>query len=291
MTLLAHVVAALVEQLGRARSVAGLGLLGVGLGGACAAVGLAGGFEVPPEGDLWETAIFDGAVGVFVLTQAALLPEAGFGESGRRRWAAALGVSTLYAYAIETVQAFRGLDPRFSAVAGPADRLLGGLFFLDALLLMALFLILAWPFFRRSGDPLRLAVRYAAVACAISFGVGIWMSTLGSGRFVGGAGNLLPIHAAGFHGLQALPLVALLFLWGNAAGPARLWIHVAGVAWLGLCAALLWQAVSGRAPLELSGATAVAWLSFGVWLSVAAHAVGTWRRGRVRAVPARRSAA
>ena len=42
----------------------------------------------------------------------------------------------VYAYSIETVQAFRGLDPRFSNVAGPVDQALGGVFFLSAVGIM-----------------------------------------------------------------------------------------------------------------------------------------------------------
>lgn len=75
----------LLAQLGKEPRVAWLGLLGVGLGVLCALIGLARGFDIPPEGNLWETAIFNGALGVFLLTQATLAPEAGFTERGQRR--------------------------------------------------------------------------------------------------------------------------------------------------------------------------------------------------------------
>ena len=253
-----------------------VGLLGVALGVLCALIGLARGFDVPPEGNLWETAIFKGALGVFLLTQATLAPEAGFTERGQRRWGTALISTTLFAYGMETVQAVRGLDPRFSAVAGPIDQSLGGVFFADAVFIAVLFAVLAWRFLRAEATPLRLAVRYASAVCLVSFGVGIGM-TIAQGRMVGVEGNLLPIHAAGFHGLQAIPLIALLLVWsGVGDGVAKRWVHFAGIAWSGFCIAILWQAVTGGSPLEVSPATVTTLVFFGGWALAALVAVRAW---------------
>ncbi len=253
-----------------------LGLLGVALGVLCALIGLVRGFDVPPEGNLWETATFNGAVGVFLLTQAALVPEVGFTDRGQRRWGTALIVATLYAYGIETVQAFRGLDPRLSTVAGAPDRILGGVFLADAIFIMILFVVLAWRFLRAETTPLRLAVRYASAAALVSFGVGIWMSIF-QGRTVGVEGNLLAVHAAGFHGLQAIPLIALFLVWsGVEEGDTNRWIHFAGIAWSGFCIAILWQAVAGRSPLEVSPATVATLVFFGGWALAALVAVRAW---------------
>ena len=266
----------LLAQLGKEPRVAWVGLFGVTLGAVCALFGLARGFAVPPEGNLWETAIFNGSVGVFLLTQALLAPEAGFTERGQRRWGTALVIATLYAYGIETVQAFRGLDPRLSAVAGVPDQILGGVFFLDAVGIMALFLVLAWRFFRVEITAFRLDVRYAAVACLMSFGIGIWMSIF-EGRMVGVEGNLLPIHAAGFHGLQAIPLVALLLVWGGAPDNiTKRWVHVAGIAWWGFCGAILWQAAVGWGPSEGSPAMMATWVFFSGWALAALVALRAW---------------
>ncbi len=269
---------ALLAQLGKEPRVAWVGLLGVTLGAGCSLYGLGRGFIVPPEGNLWETAIFNGSVGVFLLTQALLAPGAGFTERGQRRWGTAVVIATLYAYGIETVQAFRGLDPRVSAVAGVPDQILGGVFFLDAVGIMALFLVLAWRFFRVEITAFRLAVRYAAVACLMSFGIGIWMSIF-EGRMVGVEGNLLPIHAAGFHGLQAIPLVALLLVWGGAPDDiTKRWVHVAGIAWWGFCGAILWQAAVGWGPSEGSPAMMAASVFFGGWALAALVALRAWSR-------------
>lgn len=272
------------SQLRKEPRVAALGFLGVGLGVLCAGWGVARGFSVVPEGNLWETATFNGAVGIFLLTLAVLAPEAGFSERGQRRWAWALVPLTLYSYGIETVQAFRGLDPRFSSVAGPTDQLLGLAFFLAALAIMGLFVVFAWRFFVASPTPLRVAVRYASVAALVSFGVGIWMSVI-NGRAVGAEGNLLLIHAAGFHGLQAVPLVAyLLERAGVPRGEAAPWIHGAGIAWTGLCLAVLWQAASGRGPMEVTPGLVWASIFLAGWVVTVLAALRALRRPRT--VPA-----
>jgi len=268
---------AFVAQIQKEPRVKWLGLLGVGLGGVCAGFGLLRGFEVPPEGNLWETATFNGAVGIFLLTLAALAPEAGFTEKVQRRWAWTLVPLTVYSYGIETIQAFRGLDPRFSAVAGPVDQSLGGVFLLAALAIMIVFLVLAAKFFLSDSTPLRLAVRYASVAALLSFGVGIGMSVL-NGRMIAAEGNLLLIHAAGFHGLQAVPLVALFLRWSGASTDrARRGVHVAGLAWTGLCVAVLWQAVSGRAPMAMTPTLLLALAFFFVWAVSAVVSFQAWR--------------
>jgi hypothetical protein len=63
-------------------------------------------------------------------------------ESGRRGCPSAV-VLSLYAYALETIQRSRGLDPRFSEAGAPIDAILSGVFLLDALGLIAMFVVLA----------------------------------------------------------------------------------------------------------------------------------------------------
>src|SRR5690606_9843638 len=101
------------------------------------------------------------------------------------------------------------------------------------------------------------AVRYGVAAIAFSFGVGIVMSVTAT-RFVGG-GSLMPVHAAGFHGLQAVPLVALLAGWAALAPHTQMRLtHAAGIGWLLICAGVLLQAIGGHAPLALSAPLLVA---------------------------------
>jgi hypothetical protein len=264
-----------------------LGILGLGLAamlGGVAAVN--GSWLLGAEGRLLEAAKFDGAVGIYILTLALVLPLAPFSARKRRRWVAWAVALLVFSYGVETIQALRGLDPRFSAIAGPIDQAIGGIFFLAALGVLVLFLVLMTSFFRSDVIPdhpgLRLALRYATVGSLVAFGSGIAMSVL-SGRVVGGSGDLMTIHAVGFHGLQAVPLVALIL--GTtllAQAEIRRFVHLAGIGWLTICVGLVLQAVTGQPTLEPTPALAVAIAGGLVWLVALVHAV----RARSAAAPA-----
>ncbi|MGH7556999.1 MAG: hypothetical protein ACREMD_04340 [Gemmatimonadota bacterium] len=277
MTRLKFLVRGLAARLARSSDLTTLGLLGLLLGGLCTAAALVRGAAIPPEGNLLETASFDGAVGVFILTLAVLAPGVSWTPRGRRVWGGFLIVLTLYSYGIETLQAFRGLDPRFSEVAGPLDQAAGGTFFLTALGIMVCFIVLAVKYYRAEPGPVTVAVRYGAAASLVAFGVGIWMSLVTEGRHVPEAGNLLFLHAVGFHGLQAVPLVALLLSWADAPeAAAQRRVHLAGMAWLAACAAIALQSGSGRGITEPSPATAAAALLLSVFGVTALLALVAW---------------
>jgi hypothetical protein len=256
------------------------GLLGLAFGAACAIMAAARGRAIPPEGDLLDTATFNGAVGVFILTLSALAPGVRWQRNRGRTWARLLAFFTIYGYGVETVQAFRGLDPRFSRLAGPADQLAGLIFFLFALSIMVCSGILALKYFRAEASPMNLAVRYGALASAVGFLVGIWMSVVTQGRLVPEAGNLLVAHAAGFHGIQVIPVVAFLLQWSAMSRAAvRALVHLAGAAWVGACFALAWQSLSGHAAFELTPGSFAAAVCFAVFgLTAAAAATGAWLR-------------
>jgi hypothetical protein len=286
---LAFIADALRAQLVQFRAVAWLGLAGIALGGLCLVVALVSGVEIPPEGDLADTATFDGALGIFMLTLAVLAPGVRWSARGQRIWTRLLVAFVTYSYAIETVQAFRGLDPRFSRVGSPLDQIAGLAFLLVALGVMGCFTVLAVKYFRARATPVVVAVRYGAAASWIAFFVGIWMSVVTRGRVVPEAGNLLVLHAAGFHGLQAIPLIALLHWWGRTpeAGTRRQ-VHFAGVVWLAMCLAIGWQSASGRAILDPSPAPIVAVLCLAGVVITGARAAGAfWRKSAVVTVGAR----
>jgi hypothetical protein len=271
-----------------ARVLAWVGAAGVALGTLLFVwIALRGRF-VPPEGDLYKAATFNVAVGLYALTVALFVPYAGFTERGRRLWTWSLTAALVYGYVQETVQMLRGLDPRFTRAGSPADQILGAFFFLVALGILASFVVLAWRFYtRRAGvrDALvLLSVRYAFAAAGLGFAAGLWLSS-NQGAHVGAAGNLLPLHAAGFHGLQAVPLVGLLLSWSRtpreAAAP---WVHAAGLAWLVACLAIAWQTAAGRAVYEPSAASVVAGTMFAVWVACALRALAAWRKKDGRSV-------
>jgi hypothetical protein len=266
----------------REKVVARLGMAGIALAAICTAVALVNGsWLLGAEGRLLEAAKFDIALGIYLLSLALLLPLAGFSERGHKRWVGWAVGFTIFNFAMENVQSWRGLDPRFSNLAGPVDQILGAIFFLSALGVMVLFILLVWPFFRSAALPdhpmLRVALRYAGSAALLGFASGIAMSVTG-GRAVNGAGNIMPIHAAGFHGLQALPLVALLLGWsGLEVNAARPWIHLAGISWLLFCLGLILQPVLGRPTFQPGAPFAFSVIGILTWGAALLYA---WRAAR-----------
>jgi hypothetical protein len=265
------------------RALTVMGVIGILLGMFCLVVMAArGGAPIPPEGDLHKPATFDIAVGIYLLTLALLLPSAGFSERGKKRWIAWNVGLFAYAFGIENIQIFRGLDPRFSRAAGPVDQILGGVFFLAALGTLVMFIIMAVRFFRRDradrDSLVLLAIRYGSVAALGAFAAGIWMSAI-QGRLTGEHGNVLPLHALGFHGLQAVPLVALLLIWSGAdQRESRRWVHLTGVAWLTACAAVALQTIAGRSVFDVSPAMIVTAFVLAVWSGIALFALWRWAR-------------
>ncbi|HSF18851.1 MAG TPA: hypothetical protein VLK65_25220, partial [Vicinamibacteria bacterium] len=152
------------------------------------------------------------------------------------------------------------------------------LFFLSALGIFVCFLVLTLRFFFRPPEPVVLALRYGTVAAIGAFVVGIIMSFLGTPRVVP-QGNLLPLHAAGFHGLQAIPLVALAMVWAKVDGSkAKRAVHTAGLLWFLVCAGIAWQSFTGRPVLEPSIPMGLVALALAAWALVAWGAVAAFRR-------------
>ncbi|MDQ3819817.1 MAG: hypothetical protein M3362_19380 [Acidobacteriota bacterium] len=262
---------------GEERPLLCLGLLGIVLGIIAFGVMAARGRFVPPEGYIYKAATFDIAIGIYILTIILYLPLSGLSSGGRRRWRLCSIALAIYAYAIENIQIYRGLDPRFTRVGSPADQIAGVLFGLSALGLIIMFLVLTLRFFSRrnavKNELVLLGIRYACVATISAFAAGFWLGT-NQGSHVGATGSILPLHAAGFHGLQAIPLVALLLSWSEMrAGTARRWVHTAGVAWLIMMVAIARQTAAGRSVLEASPATVLAALMLFVWFVCAAGAL------------------
>lgn len=265
------------------RPIAWGGFLGIALGLFCLAIALVRGPFIPPEGELHKAITFDIAVGIYLLTIAFLVPSAGFSEKGRRRWLGWSIAIFAYSYSMETIQTLRGYDPRFSRVAPVPDQILGGLFALVAIGMIVTFVVLAKGFFRRgrsdAHSPVLLAIKYGCAATLGAFAAGLWMSAV-QGRHTGAAGNILPLHALGFHGLQAIPIVALLLVWSGASdAETKRYVHITGIAWLVACAAVAWQTFIGRSVLEMAPATIASVFFMAAWGAIAV--LGFWRWARV----------
>jgi len=276
----------------RERGVFAVGLLGLVLGATGLATAVFHGRMIPPEGDLSKAASFDGALGIFLLTLAVFVGLAPFTERGRRVWSGTVVVLSLVSYAMENIQISRGIDPRFSHVGSVADQLGGAFFLMIATGVLVTFVILFAKILLNGASPnsppLMLAIRYGCGATAFGFATGYLMSAVAGSRY-GAAGNILPLHALGFHSSQAIPLVALFFMWSDVEPAiARRWIHLAGLAWIGACLAVSCQMFAGRSPLEPSPATLAAMCFLLVWLIALGRGAWAWlsaTRGRTADVP------
>jgi len=198
------------------RSLTIAAVFGIVVGFMCLAIiWLRGSAFVPPEGDLVKAATFDIAVGIYAMTLVFFVPGARFSPRGQKIWVNTTVAIMYFSFSLETIQILRGLDPRFSTAGSVIVQILGGMFFLTATSLVVLFVILTWKYFRRredAGSPLLLATRYGFAGVYAGFAAGFWLSA-NQGSEVGAAGNILPLHALGFHGMQAIPAVALLLMW------------------------------------------------------------------------------
>ncbi len=122
-----------------------------------------------------------------------------------------------------------------------------------------------------------IAARWAGASMLIGFIAGMWLSA-NRGRFVGDEGNLLPLHAAGFHAVQAIPLVALMLAWSSVStDAARRWVHLAGAAWAAACIAIWWHTGHGRAVTDLAGTGVLAVILLAIWTIAALRGLIGWR--------------
>ncbi|MDQ0112181.1 hypothetical protein [Paenibacillus harenae] len=232
------------------------GLLGFLLAGLCALWIMLYGAEVSPEGDMSKAFSFNAALGIFLISTAAISPLSAMKARSRAFFRWSYIILALYSYFAENVQNFRGVNPRFVKDGSAFDIMVGSLFAFVALLLVLYYLFLAIQYFRRKAYNLRpelvLGIRYAMIATMLSFAAGIWIS-VNQGRFVGLHGNIIWLHGLGFHALQAVPLVAWLTERTElAASVRRRWIHLTGIAYLLGLAAIGWQTLLGSSIMEWS---------------------------------------
>ncbi|BAH42207.1 hypothetical membrane protein [Brevibacillus brevis NBRC 100599] len=232
------------------------GLLGFLLAAICAIWVMLHGGPVAPNGDVSKVFSFNAALGIFLLTTAAIIPLSALGTRSRAIFRWSYIPLALYSYGAETVQNFRGVDPRFVKNGTPFDVAVGSIFTFVALLLVLFYVFIAIQFFRRKAyslhPELAISIRYAMIAIMLSFAAGLWIS-FNYGRVVGEEGNIIWLHGIGFHALQAVPFVAWLAERKKHVSTARTgFIHLTGIAYLLGLAAIGWQTYLGRAVLEMS---------------------------------------
>ncbi|GLX69850.1 hypothetical protein [Paenibacillus glycanilyticus] len=254
------------------------GLLGFMLAAVCGVWTLVNGGEVAPGGDVSKAFSFDAALGIFILSTAAITPLSGLGARGRLVFRISYIALALYSYGIETIQNFRGVNPRFVDSDSVLDQTAGNIFTFVALFLVLFYLYLGIQFFRSKAYKLRpemaVGIRYAMIAVIISFAAGIWISS-NEGRFTGDGGNIIWLHGLGFHALQAVPLVAWLAERATAKSSEhhRYLIHLTGVSYLLGLIAIGWQTWNGHAIMEWSLLPVIAGVCFFLSLSAGAAAL------------------
>ena len=226
-----------------------------------------------PEGNMRDAFSFNAAIGIFLLSIAAVLPLAKLGNRKRKtiRWF--FIIAALYSYAIETIQNFRGLNPRFSRAGDTIDAIGGMLFGVASVLLIASALLLMIQFFRLKPPYERpfliMAIRYAFLSVLVANIAGVWMILL-QDRFTGDAGNLIVLHGIGFHALQTLILPGWLLekTQVNDRFKKRL-IHYGSIAWMLSIILIGFQTVLGRSVFELTVLPILAGILLFVWLGTA----------------------
>ncbi|QQK75449.1 hypothetical protein HUG15_07545 [Salicibibacter cibarius] len=235
-----------------------------------------------PEGNMKNVFSFTAAIGIFLLSIAAILPFAFFSERKRKviRWLFIIAI--LYGYMIETIQNFRGLNPRFSEVGGLVDTIAGALFGAVSLMLVVLGIILAVQFLKMKAPLARpvliMGIRYALLSVFIANLGGIIMIIL-QDRFVGAEGNFIVLHGIGYHALQTLLLPAWLLEHSNQQqGRKRLLLHAGSIAWLASILFIAVQTGLGHSILELHLFSILASISLLIWLLTAVLSLVYWIR-------------
>lgn len=257
------------------------GILGFILAGGISVYIFFNGALIGPEGNVRDAFSFNTAIGMFILSIAAILPLTRFGAKKRKAVRTFFITASLYSYIIETVQNFRGLNPRFSLEGTVIDTVAGMLFGVFSLVLVALTIILTIHFLRMKAPFQRpyliLGIRYAFVSVLMANLAGIWMILL-QDRFTGDAGNLIVLHGIGFHALQTLILPAWILEKSNGSDRIKkAMIHIGSIAWMLMIGMITIQSALGHTVFELSTISIVAGLSllgwFGTLLMASMHRI------------------
>ena len=245
------------------------GLIGFILSAGIAIYIFFNGPAIAPEGNMRDAFSFNAAIGMFILSIAAILPLAGFGARKRKtvRWF--FIIASLYSYAIETIQNFRGINPRFSREGTVVDIGVGMLFGVVSLVLVTLAIVLMIQFFRMKPPYERplliLGIRYAFLSVFAANMAGIWMILL-QDRLTQAGGNIIVLHGIGFHALQTLILPAWLLEKVHVRAGLKKWlIHSGSIAWMLSILLIGIQTALGQPVFELTLLPILAGLLLLIW--------------------------
>ncbi|SDJ25179.1 hypothetical protein [Alteribacillus bidgolensis] len=250
------IVAMLVGMAKKEKLLTAAGGIGLLLGGGLALYMLWFGKIILPEGNVRSASSFNAAVGLFILTIAALLPFAGMYRRQRKKVRWILFSTVLISYTVETIQHLRGINPQFSQAGSVLDDVISAFFLVTTLIIISATIWIAIAFFRNNEQKDKhtfiISIRYAFVCVMLANASGLWMFAL-QGREIGETGNIIVLHGLGYHALQALPLTGFLLIKSGIQDTnTRRFVHVGSTAWLIMMMLVLGQTAMGLSIFELS---------------------------------------
>jgi hypothetical protein len=244
------------------------------LGLICLGSGIFKGFAIFPYGDLGKAASFNLAISVFILTTALILPFSNFSPASLALFRWSIIVSSLFSLGIETIQHFRGVDPRFPDTDNPMDETLGIAFGAVAITMIIFYTILTFQFFKskviEKNPFIVLGIRYGLISTMVAFLAGIWI-IVEEGRFTGENGNIIWLHGLGFHGLQTVPFLAWLI---EKQSLNKKILHLCGISWISFILLIGLQTYLGYSIFRMNVISVFSSIFFLIW-------VGTWIIGMI----------
>lgn len=135
-------------------------------------MGIAEWGSVSPDGDISKAFSFNAALGIFIVSTAIILPVSGMRPRSKSFYRWCYIPLVLFSYFAETVQNFRGVDPRFVQNGSTFDYVISTIFPAVAMLLVVFYLTLGAQYFRKrvmeAHPELGLGIRYAMIAVLVS---------------------------------------------------------------------------------------------------------------------------
>ncbi|MED4531708.1 hypothetical protein ABET51_22195 [Metabacillus fastidiosus] len=247
-----------------------------GITGLLLAAGIAififiNGSIVEPEGNLANAFSFNAAVAIFILTIAAILPFSQLDDHRKQRVRLHFFLIISYFYLVETIQHFRGINPRFSRAGSIIDMIIGISFGIVSLLIVILLIKLMIQFFRTSiyNEHFILSIRYSFISIMLALVAGIWMIVI-QDRYFGTYGNFIVLHGLGFHALQLIVVQGWFLMKAEAdKRKGNLLLHIGGSAWIISMCLIGIQTVLGESIFQMTLLPIISGFMLVVWLITA----------------------
>ncbi|MGG3800593.1 hypothetical protein [Metabacillus fastidiosus] len=237
---------------------------------------------VEPEGNLENAFSFNAAVAIFILTIAAILPFSPLDDLRKKRMRQYFIFIISYFYLVETIQHFRGINPRFSRAGSIIDMIIGISFGIVSLLIVVLLIQLMIQFFRKSihNEHFILSIRYSFISIMLALIAGIWMIVI-QDRYFGTYGNFIVLHGLGFHALQVLVLQGWFLMKAKTdKRKGNMLLHIGGSAWIISMCLIGFQTVLGESIFQMTLIPVISGFMLVVWLITAFYSFWMFMKAR-----------